>query len=159
MRWYAARRRGPCVDGRRRELVDGGDPGLERDVLALDLLRQLRQIHLDGGLDRDVFVLGVRDEELEDTVHVSGEIVTGRAVGCVDLARGRGHGEELGANPLVDVAVEVEPDRPDRLQDLLFDDTHDGSSVGACAGRRFRPHPQLSRRSCASPPAARLKEP
>ena len=92
---------------RSRPLVELGDPSLEHDVVAGDLLGQHRQVRFDGRLHAGVLVLGVGDEEGPGAC-TAGEVGTGRAVGGIERPASDCHGEQLSADALVDVAVQVE---------------------------------------------------
>ena len=74
-------------------------------------------MRFEHGLD-GVLVLGVRDEQVDDASNVPGEIGAAGAVGRVELPGGVGHREQLGADALVDVAVEVERHGLDGSQDV-----------------------------------------
>ena len=75
-----------------------------------DALGDVGQVELDGGLDGGVLVLGVALEQGDDAADVGGDVGPGDGVGGVDPAGRRGDGEQLGADALVDVLVEVEGD-------------------------------------------------
>ena len=67
------------------------------------------QVRLDVGLDDRVLVLGVRHEQVDDAVDVRrpGPTRAPRSDGIEPAGRAR-DGEQLGADALVDVAVEVD---------------------------------------------------
>ena len=75
-----------------------------------DSRREPGEVRLEDRLRVRVLVLGVGDEQVDDAADVAGEIGTPDPVRGVEMAGGTGHREELGADALVDVLVEVERD-------------------------------------------------
>ena len=88
--------------------------GVEGDVVGADLLAQVGAVGLEHRVDVDVLVLGVAHQQVDGGLHVAGEGVAAGPVGRVEATGLAGHGEELGADALVDVLVEVEDDPLER---------------------------------------------
>jgi hypothetical protein len=93
-------------------------------VVGRDLRGQRGQLRLEDGLDHRVLVLGVRNEQVDDALHVPGQVGTPGPVVRVGGAGRGGDREQLGSDPLVDVAVRVERHALERPQDTLLDDGH-----------------------------------
>ena len=77
-------------------------------MIERDVLREVREVHGEHRVDDDVLVMGVglEDPATETTWSASGGPID--RAGGVDTAGSRGDGEQLGANALVDVAVEID---------------------------------------------------
>ncbi len=76
-------------------------------MVALDPLGQVGEVDLERGLHRPVLVLRVRDEEPGHGADVAGQGDACATVGRVE-ATSLGHdGEQLGADALVDIAVQI----------------------------------------------------
>ncbi len=98
------------ADGLVGHVLQAVHPCLEADVVALDLLGEVGQVLLDRRLHVRVLVLGVRHQQLDDGVDVVGDLDPAGAEGGIDVAGLHGHGEELAADRLVDVPVQVDGD-------------------------------------------------
>ena len=121
--------------------------GLEDLVVDRDPGGQVRELALEHGLDGGVLVLGVVDQEGDDVADVAGQPGAGDAEARVEAGRLGGHREQLGADGLVDVAVEVEGDRGEGRGGQI-DEGHGGS-------------PRVAHRSAGGPPGVdpTLKDP
>ena len=73
-----------------------------------DRLRELGKVLLEHRQHGRVLVLAVRVEQLDDAAHVAGKLGAPGPVGGVEAAGRGGDREQLGADALVDVAVQAE---------------------------------------------------
>jgi hypothetical protein len=95
----------PVADAR-RQVGEGGDALVEHVVVGTDRRGQVGAVLDQDGVDPAVLVLGVGGEEPGDGPHVRSQGGARRGVGGVERPGRLGDGEELGADALVDVAVQ-----------------------------------------------------
>ena len=87
-----------------------------RVVVVGDVRRPARGVLLEHRLDRSVLVLGVLDEQADGALHLVGEGGDTAVVGRVQAAGVGDEREQLAADALVDVAVEVERHRSQAVE-------------------------------------------
>ncbi len=88
------------------------------------VFRQRRCVALKCRLNGAVLVLGVVDEELDCLTHLVGEGGGAAVVRGIESAGLDDRGEQFVADPLVDVAVQIEGHRLQSLHGCGFDDGH-----------------------------------
>jgi hypothetical protein len=87
------------------------DPRLEVVVVGLDELGHVGQLTFEDGLDGAILVVRVLDEQPGYIGHVASQRLSARRIRGVGAPRVEGDLEQLGADRLVDVAVEVHRDQ------------------------------------------------
>ncbi len=116
----------PCTAAPRlvSQLEEPIHAGLERLVVLGYSFRQCRCVALQRRLNGSVLVLGVVDEELDRLTHLVGQRRRTAVVGGIEAAGLDDRGEQFVADPLVDVAVQIEGHRLQSLHGCGFDDGH-----------------------------------